>query len=328
MNLQALRFLSRSPGGRPVQTSIDAQSSAAFAKSVAGDGAGAFVVRTRDLEPLRRFDDVIIDRGVKHKAKPLSKLLLGQKRIPIIDGNYTHPGRLTRAVRGLLLRAVKHGEHGHYVVGVTDALFEKLWNGHGTQFSDASNPAALPSGFLSAQQVLDRIPKRAVPQELRARWYVGASPRAELVRQWVLLAGELDEPVLITGPTGTGKDNVARAIHYFGTRRDKPFVAVNTAAITSTLFESELFGYVRGAFTGATRSKEGFWEAARDGTVFLDEIGDLDLDLQKKILRALDRNEIIRVGATKPVEVGARVVAATNRDLDAMVQNGQFRGDL
>ena len=134
--------------------------------------------------------------------------------------------------------------------------------------------------------------------------------------------------VLITGESGTGKELVARAIHDASARRDGPFVKVNCAAIPHELIESELFGHERGAFTGATRRKQGLFEVADGGTIFLDEIGDMDLDAQAKVLRVLQSGELMRVGGGEAIEIDARVVAATHRDLQKQVELGEFREDL
>jgi two-component system response regulator HydG len=133
---------------------------------------------------------------------------------------------------------------------------------------------------------------------------------------------------LITGETGTGKELVARALHRIGPRRDRRFVTVNCSAVVETLFESELFGHVRGAFTGATEHKPGLFELADNGTLFLDEIGELPLTVQAKLLRVLEAGEVHRVGSLEPRKVAVHVIAATNRDLRAEVAAGRFRSDL
>jgi DNA-binding NtrC family response regulator len=133
---------------------------------------------------------------------------------------------------------------------------------------------------------------------------------------------------LITGETGTGKELVARALHRMGPRRDRRFVTVNCSAVVETLFESELFGHVRGAFTGATENKQGLFELADNGTIFLDEIGELPPSVQAKLLRVLEVGDVHRVGSLEPRRVNVHVVAATNRDLRAEVAAGRFRSDL
>jgi two-component system, NtrC family, response regulator GlrR len=135
-------------------------------------------------------------------------------------------------------------------------------------------------------------------------------------------------PVIITGESGVGKELVARSLHYCGARAKGPFVAINCAAIPETLFEAELFGHERGAFTGAVAARAGAFESAHDGTLFLDEIGDMPLAMQAKLLRVLETSQVQRVGATEPRAVNFRLVSATNRTLEADVRNGRFREDL
>ena len=157
---------------------------------------------------------------------------------------------------------------------------------------------------------------------------IGRSPLMDDVRRLVLRARSSDVAVLITGETGTGKELVARALHYGGARHACAFVDVNSAAMTESLIESELFGHERGSFTGAHARRRGKFEAADQGTLFLDEIGDMPLSTQAKILRVLQEGRLYRTGGEEPVEVDVRVVAATNADLEAAIGEGAFRRDL
>ena len=157
---------------------------------------------------------------------------------------------------------------------------------------------------------------------------VGRTPEMEKMFRIITKVAHSTHPVLILGESGTGKELVARSIHFNGPNRDKPFIPVDCGSLVPTLIESELFGYVKGAFTGAVRSKDGLLAIADGGTVLLDEIGELPVDLQSKLLRALQEKEIRPVGSTRRVPINVRILAATNRDLEAAVQQGAFRKDL
>jgi DNA-binding NtrC family response regulator len=157
---------------------------------------------------------------------------------------------------------------------------------------------------------------------------IGRSPQMEKLYRIVSKVAQSAHPVLILGESGTGKEMVARTIHGFGPNAQEPFLPVDCGSLVPTLVESELFGYVKGAFTGATHSKDGLLVAAGNGTVFLDEIGELTLDLQAKLLRALQEKEVRPVGSTQRLAIKARILTATNRDLATMVDRGEFRKDL
>src|SRR5574341_747970 len=157
---------------------------------------------------------------------------------------------------------------------------------------------------------------------------VGNSPTLQEVCKLIGQVGRVEVPVLITGESGTGKDLVAESIWKVSTRWEKPFVVINCAAIPETLLEAELFGYEKGAFTGATSSRIGKFEEADGGIIFLDEIGDMSLSLQSKVLRVLQNGTFSRVGDNKEIKVDVRVIAATNKDLEEMVSQGKFREDL
>jgi two-component system response regulator HydG len=157
---------------------------------------------------------------------------------------------------------------------------------------------------------------------------IGRAPEMEKLYRIIAKAGHSTHPVLILGESGTGKEMVARAIHFSGPLREKPFIPVDCGSLVPTLIESELFGYVKGAFTGAMHSKEGLLAIGEGGTVFLDEVGELPTGLQAKLLRAIQEHEIRPVGSTKRVPINVRVLAATNRDLEQAVTQGTFRRDL
>jgi two-component system NtrC family response regulator len=175
-----------------------------------------------------------------------------------------------------------------------------------------ARPAAVPPGLLS---------------DHAAGTLIGMSEPMRRVQKTIGLAADSDATVLVLGETGTGKELVARALHEYGRRKHKPFVAVNCAAIPADLLESELFGHMRGAFTGAAADRTGAFREADSGTLFLDEIGDMPATMQAKILRALQERVVTPVGG-KPVPVDARVIAATHRDLPSLVAQGAFREDL
>lgn len=157
---------------------------------------------------------------------------------------------------------------------------------------------------------------------------IGQSDRMQAVFQMIETVAQVQSTVLISGESGTGKELVARAIHDLSPRAQKPFVSVNCGAFTETLLESEMFGYVKGSFTGATSNRKGLFEAAENGTIFLDEIGEMSPAMQVKLLRVLQERKVRPVGAHEETEVNSRVIAATNRDLGALVKEGTFREDL
>lgn len=162
----------------------------------------------------------------------------------------------------------------------------------------------------------------------RARSFIFSDPQSKALIPLIQRVAPSDVTVLVIGETGTGKELVARHLHSLSGRSERPFIAVNCGAFSETLIEGELFGYEKGAFTGATVARPGWFEAAGDGTLFLDEIGDLPLALQVKLLRVLQEREVTRLGARTPIPLKARLIAATNVDLATAVSSGRFREDL
>jgi DNA-binding NtrC family response regulator len=173
---------------------------------------------------------------------------------------------------------------------------------------------------------------RVLRETLRSRpgfgGLIGLSPKMQKVYRLIEKVSQHSYPVLILGESGTGKELVARSVHFSGVRRNRPFIPVDCSSLVPTLIEAELFGYVKGAFTGAMHNKQGLMEIASNGTLFLDEIGDMPIDMQAKLLRALQEKEVRPVGSTERVPLAARIIAATNRDLEAAVRQGTFRQDL
>ncbi|HYE24995.1 MAG TPA: sigma-54 dependent transcriptional regulator [Clostridia bacterium] len=189
---------------------------------------------------------------------------------------------------------------------------------------------------LTLQRMAEKVRLVAENEFLRERFQtetalhgiVGSHAKIQDVLRMIARLKDTHTPVLITGESGTGKELVARAVHFRGPYSKRPFVAVDCGALVPTLIESELFGHDKGAFTGAVKAKEGLFQAANGGTIFLDEIGELPLDLQAKLLRVLQEKEVRPVGSNKAVRVEVRVIAATNRDLEKSYREGSFRKDL
>jgi DNA-binding NtrC family response regulator len=189
---------------------------------------------------------------------------------------------------------------------------------------------------MTLQRMSEKVRLVAENEFLRERFktetemhgIVGSHAKIQDILRMIARLKDTRTPVLISGESGTGKELVARAIHFHGNFSKRPFVAVDCGSLVPTLIESELFGHEKGAFTGAIRAKDGLFQAANGGTIFLDEIGELPLDMQAKMLRVLQEKEARPVGSNKPVKVDVRIIAATNRDLEAAYQDGSFRKDL
>jgi DNA-binding NtrC family response regulator len=237
-----------------------------------------------------------------------------------------------------LLEEILRAQPGACVVlmtahGTIDSAVEAMRKG---AFDYLTKPLDREVLLLAVSRAIERTrlvsENRRLREELRGRFrvenLVGAHGSMQEVFRVVHKVARSSSTVLIYGESGTGKELVARAIHVTSDRRDRPFLPVNVGALPETILEAELFGYEKGAFTGADARKIGLFEQASGSTLFLDEVGELKRDLQVKLLRVLQEREIIRVGGTEPVPVDVRVVAATNRDLEREVREGRFREDL
>ena len=184
----------------------------------------------------------------------------------------------------------------------------------------------------AARAVELQLENQLLREQLRTRpgfgGLIGVSEKMQRVYKVIQKVSQHEYPVLILGESGTGKELVARSVHFSGPRKDRTFAPVGCSSLVPTLIESELFGYVKGAFTGAQHGKQGLLEAAHGGTLFLDEIGDMPVDLQAKLLRALQEHEVKPVGSTERRRIDVRIIAATNRDLETAIKSGGFRQDL
>ncbi|HOP47978.1 MAG TPA: sigma 54-interacting transcriptional regulator [Desulfobacteraceae bacterium] len=295
-----------------------------------------YLISEKDLSLLRGFPDTVVDRGLKHRAKGLAKVMIGYKKIPVINGNFASTHQVQRSVRTLLMHAMNENDRNIYFIGIAERIFDQLSNMAKEERDRGDNRKQIGkfdsrplSGFSDILSWLSNElgMQSQIPRNLMER-YVGISRDVMLVRQLIVLAARNENPVLILGDTGTGKEVVAREIHSNSNRKNQPFISINCSGIPTALFESELFGHVKGAFTGAIQNKQGLWRLADKGTLFLDEIADLHPESQAKILRTLEDGCIRAVGGGTEFKVNARIVAATNRDLFSMVQSGEFREDL
>jgi formate hydrogenlyase transcriptional activator len=190
---------------------------------------------------------------------------------------------------------------------------------------DMASASVLMNDETTAGLTLARL---SAPRPKAMDEIVGESASLQSVLQQLKLVAPTDSTVLILGETGTGKELIARAIHQLSNRASRPFIRVNCAAIPPSLIASELFGHEKGAFTGALQRRQGRFEAAHGGTIFLDEIGELPMETQITLLRVIQEREFERVGSTQPISVDVRILAATNRDLEASVASGTFRADM
>ena len=282
----------------------------------------------RDTAHIAGFNTFIAD-SAEHAGK-----ILEQQAIDIVLLDLRLPG-----VNGLdALKTIKSRRPNAVVIVMTGfatvpSAVQAMKFG---AFDYISKPFTLDELRVMLERAIEELrittEKRVLRERLRSKngfgSIVGRSPEMEKLYRIIAKAAQSTHPVLITGESGTGKELVARSIHYSGPCHDKPFIPVDCGSLVPSLIESELFGYARGAVTGAIRSKEGLLAIAQGGTVFLDEVSELPIDLQAKLLRAIQEKEIRPVGGTKRLPINVRILAATNRDLEEAVAEGTFRRDL
>lgn len=203
-------------------------------------------------------------------------------------------------------------------------------------FDYISKPVDLDELDLTLERIIEnknlkseiQLLKNQLKEKFKIDSFISHSPKMEEVLSVAARAADSKATVLITGESGTGKEVLAKSIHYVSPRKDKPFIAVNIPALPETLLESELFGHEKGAFTGAEKAKKGRFELADAGTIFLDEIGDIPINLQVKLLRVLQEHQIERLGSTENINIDVRIIAATHQNLELKIKNGSFREDL
>ena len=318
MIIKAIKFNPRKKNTGPVQTKIEFECSEDLKKFVNLDFPSVYLINAQTIPKLSSYNDIIENRGIKDPRKGLSKLLLGREKIQLINGNYKSMAQIERSIYDLLENAVNQGENKASILGVDEEYFSKLFKKYEQNICWSDRPIGLDNEMRGDQDAMKRL----------EHTYFGDSAQIRKVRELILRLAKSDYSVIIIGPSGTGKELVAQEIHNNSKRKEFRFIPVNCGAIPNELFESQLFGHKKGAYTGATGDRKGLWEMADNGTLFLDEIGELRLDHQVKILRALEENQICPVGSDKPVTTNVRVIAATHRDLFAMIQQGKFREDL
>lgn len=268
---------------------------------------------------------------VKDARKGLSIYVPARALAVHVSASYRQPGQAERGIRDLAGSRAGKRWPGVYLLEIDTQLFDQLWAracfaGPVVPDARASLGSGQAPGFPGWTADVDGEDV-AIPDSLR-KAFVGASREAEEVRRRIVMASLTGHPILIMGETGTGKEIVARQIHQLGRRRHASFITVNCAAIAHDLFESELFGHTIGAFTGAVSNKPGLYEMAQNGTLFLDEVGDLHPAHQAKVLRMLHDGDYRPVGSHKNRKGNARIIAATNRYLPQLVDAGVFREDL
>ncbi len=282
----------------------------------------------RTIKEILEFEKYIVDeaedgqQGLDMALKGNYEVVLSDIKMPKLDGMELLSKLVAHGTESALIMMSGHGNIETAVDAVKKGAFDYL-----------AKPIDLNRLLVTIRNAMDKtklVTETKVLKKKIGKKYqmVGNSAALENIRNLIEKVAPTDARVLITGNNGTGKELVAREIHNKSSRANYPLIEVNCAAIPSELIESELFGHEKGAFTSAVATRKGKFELAEGGTIFLDEIGDMSLSAQAKVLRALQENKITRVGGDKEIKVDVRIIAATNKDLKKEIEKGEFREDL
>lgn len=309
-----------------------------FLPRVSGDTPSVYTISEGQSARLQKYKDKIADRGQKNRKKPLSSYFLGAKRVPLLHYSFQSSRKAENSILKFLEKAAGMPSGNGiktFFLALPDEEFKLLCKRHGKKniaslfsekaITDKRDATGTDFADDKLNSLVDDIPAKSKGGETD---FKGVTQETKQVNEWIDMAANHDFPVIITGETGTGKNVVAGCIHKKSSRGDHPFCTINCSAISSSVFESELFGHRKGAFTGATEDRKGVLREACGGTVLLDEIGDMPLEQQAKVLDAIEKQEVKPVGFDKPVKINVRILAATNRNLIAMIKNNTFRQDL
>jgi two-component system nitrogen regulation response regulator NtrX len=282
----------------------------------------------RVIKEILEFEKYQVDeaedgqQGLDMAAKGQYDVILSDIKMPKLDGMDLLAKLMEQGTESSLIMMSGHGNIETAVEAVKKGAFDYL-----------AKPIDLNRLLVTIRNAMDKTLLVAETKKLRKKIgkhheMIGDSKALNVIREMIDKVAPTDARVLITGSNGSGKELVARAIHHKSNRANAPLIEVNCAAIPGDLIESELFGHEKGAFTSAVATRKGKFELAEGGTIFLDEIGDMSLSAQAKVLRALQENKITRVGGDKEIKVDVRIIAATNKDLKKEIEKGEFREDL
>ncbi len=282
----------------------------------------------RSIKEILEFEKYHVDeaedgqQGLDMALKGDYDVILSDIKMPKLDGTELLAKLMAHGTNSTLIMMSGHGNIETAVDAVKNGAFDYL-----------AKPIDLNRLLIAIRNALDKttlITETKILKKKINKGYemIGNSKALDTIREMIEKVAPTDARVLITGSNGSGKELVAREIHNKSNRANFPLIEVNCAAIPSELIESELFGHEKGAFTSAIATRKGKFELAEGGTIFLDEIGDMSLSAQAKVLRALQENKITRVGGDKEIKVDVRIIAATNKDLKKQIANGEFREDL